>query len=237
MRKKIIATAVSLGLGLSVAAEAQDKTGAVGNLSGWEAVGRLTMANRSMCTGALIAPDMVLTAAHCLYDPRNGRSINPRRIVFEAGLDKGRAKAVRSVTRAVAHPGYRHAKRGPSQAGVDIAVLRLDKPISSTQIVPLIPHTRPEMGDSVGVISYTLLQKNSPTLQQPCKVMARKNDTLVTNCEVDFGASGAPVFAVQGGANPRLVSVISAKAAMGNTPVSVGTILDRTLQVLLDRAG
>ena len=56
------------------------------------------------------------------------------------------------------------------------------------------------------------------------------------NCEVDFGASGAPVFAVEGGARPRLVSVISSKAAMGNKPVAVGTIIDRALQVLLKRA-
>ena len=190
-----------------------------------------------MCTGALIAPDIVLTAAHCLYDPQNGRAINPQRIVFEAGLDHGRAMATRAVVRAVQHPGYHHSRRGPDHAGVDLAVLKLDKPISARLIKPLIPHARPDTGDAVGVISYTHLQRNTPILQHPCEVLARKNDTLVTNCEVEFGASGAPVFAVQGGAQPRLVSVISAKAAMGNRPVSVGTILDRTLQVLLDGAG
>lgn len=237
MRKTMIAAALGLGLGLAGAAEAQNRTKNIGEVSGWEAVGRLTMANKAMCTGALIASNMVLTAAHCLYDPKTGRTINPKRIVFEAGLNHGRARAVRKVSKAVSHPGYRPARRGEPQAGVDIAVLRLETPINSATIMPLTPHTRPEKGDSLGVISYTHMQKNSPILQQPCQVMARKHDTLVTNCEVDFGASGAPVFAVQGGVNPQLVSVISAKAAMGGRAVSVGTILDQTLQSLLDKAG
>ena len=34
----------------------------------WEAVGRLDRKGEGFCTGALIAPDIVLTAAHCLYD-------------------------------------------------------------------------------------------------------------------------------------------------------------------------
>ena len=32
---------------------------------GWEAVGRISIGSDSFCTGALIAPDLVLTAAHC----------------------------------------------------------------------------------------------------------------------------------------------------------------------------
>jgi len=47
----------------------------------------------------------------------------------------------------------------------------------------------------------------------------------VMSCEVNFGASGAPVLALTNGSNPAVVSVVSAKAAMGGQNVSVGTLL------------
>jgi V8-like Glu-specific endopeptidase len=190
-----------------------------------------------MCTGALIAPDMVLTAAHCLYDPHNGKEVAPRKIRFEAGLVRGQVKASRGVVKTVVHPRYRHNHGGANDASVDLAILKLDRPINTAEIRPFATDARPETGDALGVISYTYSRKNTPLLQHPCDVLARKGDVLVMNCQVDFGASGAPVFAVQGGARPRLVSVISSKAALGNRPVSVGTIVDEALQVLLRSAG
>ena len=203
---------------------------------GWEAVGKLTVADRAMCTGALIAPDMVLTAAHCLFDPYNGRAVKPRKIQFEAGLTGGTAKATRAVVETVVHPDYRHNRGGANDASVDVAILKLSSPIDPNVIRPFSTDARPETGDELGVIPYTHMRRESPLWQHPCDVLARKGDVLVMNCEVDFGASGAPVFAVEGGARPRLVSVISSKAAMGNKPVAVGTIIDRALQVLLKRA-
>lgn len=235
MKTTLITAVLFAALGFSSGAAAQERANTASNVAGWEAVGRLNMNNRAMCTGAMISPDTVLTAAHCLFDPGNGRRVKANKIRFEAGLSGGRAKAAREVVKAVIHPGYRHNHGGANDASVDIAILKLATPIP--QIQPFATDARPETGDALGVISYTYTQANTPKLQHPCNVLARKGDVLVMNCQVDFGASGAPVFAVQGGARPRLVSVISSKAAMGSRPVSVGTILDTALQVLLRRAG
>ncbi len=157
--------------------------------------------------------------------------------ITSSTLRNGSARAVRKVDEVIVHPEYRHSKRGPNDAAVDLALVRLTSPIYEPGITPFATDARPSTGDELGVISYTYVERTTPLWQHPCDVLAREGDVLVMNCEVEFGASGAPVFAVQGGAQPRLVSVISSKAAMGNQRVSVGTIVDRALRVLLSRAG
>ncbi|MFN4155434.1 MAG: trypsin-like serine peptidase [Paracoccaceae bacterium] len=217
---------------------------------GWEAVGRLNLGERGFCTGALIAEDLVLTAAHCLFDKITGASIDTRDIQFLAGWRNGRAAAYRGVSKVLAHPEYVYGGRDSAdRVPFDVALLQLDQPIRLPSVRPYATDARPQTGDEVGVVSYAQDRADAPSLQQVCHVLGRQSilragvvmkpggsnfDTLVLSCDVDFGSSGAPVFSLRDG-TLRIVSVISAKAEVDGEKVALSTPLADHVEFL--RAG
>ena len=54
---------------------------------------------------------------------------------------------------------------------------------------------------------------------------------LVLSCEADQGASGSPIFVIRDGV-PRIVSVVTAMAEIRDRQVSLGTSLERPLEML-----
>ena len=199
---------------------------------GWEAVGRLDIGHTGFCTGALIAPDVVLTAAHCLFDPESFQRIGDGEMQFLAGFRNGRATAYREVRRSVIHPGYVYkGPEGGDHVAVDLALLSLSQPIRNGSVTPFETAGRPRKGDEVGVVSYARNRATRPALQETCRVLARPAGTLIMSCDVDYGSSGAPVFTIEDG-KAKIVSVISAKGQIGGTPASLGPRLDRELPEL-----
>lgn len=202
---------------------------------GWEGVGRLDLDGSGFCTGALVAPDEVLTAAHCLYT-KEGERLPADRIEFRAGLRDGRALATRQVERAAVSPDYVPNARGTEGVGRDLALLKLRRPISSNGVHPYETGPALRAGTRVGVVSYAQDRAEAPSLQQVCEVLGRQEDVLIFSCSVDFGSSGSPVFLTDG-EHPRIVSVVAAKASVDKRQVSLGMELGHRLKSLRTQLG
>jgi protease YdgD len=200
---------------------------------GWDAVGKLVLGKHGFCTGALIGPQLVLTAAHCLYDKTTGVQFHPEDIEFQAGFRNGRAVAYRRVSRAVAHPDYRFSgEEKLDRVTDDIALLELSQPIRLPSLEPFATGATPVEGDPVGVVSYAQYREEAPSIQEACEVLAGRSDALILTCSVDFGSSGAPVFTITDGV-AQVVSVISAKAEVNGRKVALAVPVSGPMAALL----
>jgi len=195
------------------------------DLLGWEAVGRLDMAGTGFCTGTLIAPDLVLTAAHCVYDPRSNAPLPAENLTFRAGLRDGVSIAERRIRQVVPHAGYRpELNMTRENVRQDVALLRLASPIVSSDANPFILHSGPLPGEQVSVASYGQGRSEALSRQRQCKVLRAFGDLMTFDCNVTFGSSGAPVF-TRVGNRGRIVSVISGVAQINGKRMSLGMSL------------
>lgn len=191
------------------------------DLRGFEPVGRVDIEGGGFCTGALIAPDLVLTAAHCVVD-RSGAPVPAGRITFRAGLADGQALVEAGVARTVLHPDYRPLTPAPPEMiRRDVALMQLAKPIPTAQIPPFTV-ALPGQGDKVSVVSYADGRTEALAWQPVCNVLARQDRLIAVDCDVSFGSSGAPVLDRSAGYRAKIVSIISVGSTWEGKRVAVG---------------
>lgn len=217
-------------LALSSAAAAQDMPSSDNSglaelvtrddLRGFEPVGRVDIENGGFCTGALIAPDLVLTAGHCVVE-RTGSPVNASRILFRAGLANGEALIEVPVVRTIVDPTFRSMDPAPPEMiEKDVALLQLAEPIPSSMISPFTV-ARPGNGDEVSVVSYAEGREEVLSWQRVCHVLGREGVLIAMDCNVSFGSSGAPVLD-RSGYRARIVSIISAGGDEDGQPIAIG---------------
>lgn len=204
---------LSVVMSIVFGAPALALTGNAPPATGWAArpIVMILDGRGDLCTGTALAPDLVLTAAHCVTRP----------IAYEVkAFQTGAAIKAASVAR---HPGFNFASYAASRATADIALIKLASPLPDI-VVPatLAASRRVAVGDKLTIAGFGvtaartdlgLAQPRMAALTvtgKPGSLQIRLQDDATRNTRIGLGGctgdSGAPAFDGEG---PLVIGVVS----------------------------
>jgi hypothetical protein len=149
----------------------------------------------ALCTGFLIAPDLVATAGHCIDEPRCpftglvfGFAIGtPGGEASTSGLETYRCS---EVVESVVHYGFE--SDGAFQDAADYAVVRLDRPVPNRAPLVLRREPRVAVGDGLVVMGHPF---GLPLkVADGGEVRSIAGTFFQTNLDISEGNSGSPVL-------------------------------------------
>jgi hypothetical protein len=160
------------------------------------AVGRVERAGGGICTGTLIGADVVLTAAHCVFDAETGARVAPDRLTFRAGAAGDRERARAAVRRIELSDSYRYTPKPTrlSQIRCDLALLHLARPLGD-EAAPLGLAPSDAVRESFDAIGYPSYAPRHQRKQYACTRSKRTvpEGLWPTTCFAFPGVSGAPL--------------------------------------------
>lgn len=170
----------------------------------WRAVVRVQTEIGGQCSGVLIGPRTVLTAAHCLFGRGTGRLLRPGSIHVLTGYFRGDYAGHARAASFVIGPGFaagpdsRPLASAPPDA--DWAVLHLEAPLGTPdRVLPLL-RDAPPAGTRLALGGYEQDRAQAMLADLSCVSEGLVRDaaghTLLRHtCAATRGTSGAPLLA------------------------------------------
>jgi protease YdgD len=181
----------------------------------WQAaIGRLEVkGSHQDCTGVLIRPDVVLTAAHCLHP--KGVLVSAEQVSF---VSSSAAVAKSSGTALLVQGGeVPQGKIGRDLIPFDWAAIRI-APVKSVPPIPIAPMSLDQAMNEIArgakfySAGYGQGAKDRLRTHERCSLLPAESVELATiyftsSCVVRLGDSGGPIALVNGN-KPRLIGLI-----------------------------